>query len=203
MWAPSTRSAAAARIAAASTGKAISTRMLVMSVFHVKIGMRHMVIPGARIVRMVVMKFTAPRIVPKPLMPRPSIQRFPPTPGEKLALASGWYANHPNAAAPCGVRKPATAMVEPKRNSQNAKAFSRGNATSGAPSCNGRIAFAKPANSGVANMRSMIVPCMVNSWLYCSFVGTICMPGSNSSARMMSAMTPPSMKNSTEAIRYM
>ena len=34
-------------------------------------------------------KFTAPRIVPKPLMPSPSIQRFPPTPGEKLALASG------------------------------------------------------------------------------------------------------------------
>ncbi len=48
----------------------------------------------------------------------------------------------------------------------------------------------------------MIVPCIVNSWLYCSFVGTICMPGSNSSARMISAITPPSMKNSTEEIRY-
>ena len=101
------------------------------------------------------------------------------------------------------MRKPATAIVEPKRNSQKANAFSRGNATSGAPICNGRIALAKPANSGVANMSSMIVPCIVKSWLYCSFVGTICMPGSNSSARMMSAITPPSRKNSTEAIRYM
>ena len=83
------RIAAAAKMAAASTGNASRIRMLVMSVFHEKIGMRHMVIPGARMVSTVVMKFTAPRIVPKPLMPRPSIQRFPPTPGEKLALASG------------------------------------------------------------------------------------------------------------------
>ena len=55
--------------------------------------------------------------------------------------------------------------------------FSRGNATSGAPICSGMIAFAKPANSGVANSSSMIVPCMVNSWLYCSGLSTICMPG--------------------------
>ena len=63
--------------------------MLVTSVFQVKIGIRHIVMPGARIVMIVVMKLTAPRIVPKPLIPRPSIQRFPPTPGEKLAFASG------------------------------------------------------------------------------------------------------------------
>lgn len=94
-------------------------------------------------------------------------------------------------------------MVEPKRKSQKANAFRRGNATSGAPICSGRSALANPANSGVANISSMIVPCIVNSWLYCSFVGMICIPGSNSSARMMSAITPPSMKNTTEAMRYM
>ncbi|MDF2508620.1 MAG: hypothetical protein K0Q52_2479, partial [Microbacterium sp.] len=48
-----------------------------MSVFHEKIGMRHIVMPGARIVMIVVMKFTAPRMVPKPEMPSPTIQRFP------------------------------------------------------------------------------------------------------------------------------
>ena len=47
--------------------------------------------------------------------------------------------------------------------------FSRGNATSGAPICSGMIQFAKPANSGVANISSMIVPCIVNAWLNCSF----------------------------------
>ena len=34
--------------------------------FQVKIGIRNMVMPGARIVMIVVMKFTAPRMVPKP-----------------------------------------------------------------------------------------------------------------------------------------
>ena len=63
--------------------------MLVTSVFHEKIGMRHIVIPGARIVMIVVMKLTAPRIVPKPLMPRPSIHKLPPAPGEKVAPARG------------------------------------------------------------------------------------------------------------------
>ena len=44
--------------------------------------------------------------------------------------------------------------------------FSRGNATSGAPICSGMITLAKPTNSGVAKSSSMIVPCIVNSWLY-------------------------------------
>ena len=47
-------------------------------------------------------------------------------------------------------------MVEPKRKNQNASAFSRGNATSGAPICRGMITLANPANSGVANISSMI-----------------------------------------------
>ena len=43
--------------------------------------------------------------------------------------------------------------------------LSRGNATSGAPICSGMITLAKPKNSGVAKSSSMIVPCMVKSWL--------------------------------------
>ena len=78
--------------------------------------------------------------------------------------------------------------------SQYANAFRRGNATSGAPICSGMSTFAKPAKSGVANMSSMIVPCIVNSWLYCSVVWTISRPGSKSCARMMRAITPPMQK---------
>ena len=89
MCAPNTRSAAAASSAAASTGKAMRTRIDVTSVFQVKIGMRNMVMPGARMVMIVVMKFTPPRMVPKPERPRPSIQRLPPTPGENVVDASG------------------------------------------------------------------------------------------------------------------
>src|SRR5680860_605000 len=50
---------------------------------------------------------------------------------------------------------------------------------------------------------SMIVPCMVNSWLYCSLVWTISRPGANSWARMTRAMTPPMQKYTNDVIRYM
>ena len=54
--------------------------------------------------------------------------------------------------------------------------FNRGKATSGAPICRGMITLPKPTKSGVANKKSMIVPCMVNNWLYCSRE-TTCSPG--------------------------
>ena len=61
--------------------EAISTSRLVMRMFQLKIGMRHMVMPGARIVMVVVMKLTAPRMVPKPPSARPKTHRSPPRPG--------------------------------------------------------------------------------------------------------------------------
>ena len=64
-------------------------RIEVTRVFQVKIGIRHIVIPGARIVMIVVMKFTPPRIVPNPESARPNTQRSPPIPGEKVVLESG------------------------------------------------------------------------------------------------------------------
>ena len=48
------------------------------NVFQVKIGIRNIVIPGARMVMIVVMKFTAPRIVPNPLITSPTPTDFRP-----------------------------------------------------------------------------------------------------------------------------
>ena len=79
--------------------------------------------------------------------------------------------------------------------------FIRGNATSGAPICNGIISFANPTNSGVANSSSMSVPCMVNSSLYCSS-DTKCWFGPSSWIRISSAMTPAHRKKKNEVIRY-
>ena len=46
----------------------------------------------------------------------------------------------------------------------------------------------------------MIVPCIVNSWLYaCS--AKICFPGLASSRRIRMAKTPPMKKNANELIR--
>ena len=91
------------------------TRIEVTKVFQVKIGMRNMVIPGARMVKMVVMKFTPPMMVPNPPRAKPKTQRSPPIPGENVAFDKGAYANQPNEAAPCGVKNPATATKLPKK----------------------------------------------------------------------------------------
>ena len=67
----------------------MSTRMLVTSVFHTKIGIRNIVMPGARMQKIVVMKLTAPRMVPKPASDSPMIQRSAPTPGENSSEFNG------------------------------------------------------------------------------------------------------------------
>lgn len=79
--------------------------------------------------------------------------------------------------------------------------FSRGNATSGAPICSGMNALANPAKRGVAKSSSMIVPCIVNSWLYCSGLSTTCRPGAASSVRMSSASTPPMRNQMNDAMK--
>ena len=89
MWAPILRSAPSASSAEASTGKAIRTSTEVTSTVQVNIGIRNIVMPGARMQMIVVMKLTAPRIVPKPASARPKTQRSPPSPGELIWLDSG------------------------------------------------------------------------------------------------------------------
>ena len=92
--------------------------MLVTSVFQTKIGIRNIVMPGARMVKIVVTKLTALRMVPRPAIHRPMTQRSPPTPGELTASLNGAYANHPKLAAPPGAMKPLMTMSPPNRNSQ-------------------------------------------------------------------------------------
>ncbi len=64
-------------------------RTPVSRTFQVKIGMRNIVMPGARMQMIVVMKLTEPRIVPKPEKARPMIHMSAPTPGDRTASESG------------------------------------------------------------------------------------------------------------------
>ena len=89
MCAPRWRSAASPNSAAVSSGKASNTRKLVTRMFQVKIGIRNIVMPGARMHTTVVIMLTAPRIVPRPPTARPMIHRSPPAPGEWMASLSG------------------------------------------------------------------------------------------------------------------
>ena len=79
--------------------------------------------------------------------------------------------------------------------------FRRGKETSGAPICSGMSALAKPAKSGVAKSSSMIVPCIVKSWLNWSGLSTSCRPGSSNSARMTRAIAPPSRNQMNEVMK--
>ena len=83
-----------------------------------KIGIRNIVMPGARMLKIVVTKLTAPRIVPRPAIQRPMIHRSPPTPGERIALDSGEYANQPKSRRRRGRRSRDTTISPPNRNSQ-------------------------------------------------------------------------------------
>src|SRR5699024_6304156 len=139
-----------ANSAEARGGNAIKIIIAVIKEFQVKIGIRHMVTPGARKAMIVVMILTPPRIVPNPCKPNPNTHRSPPIPGECPAFDNGVYPNQPNDAAPLGVRNPDMAISEPNRKSQYDTALSRGRATSGAPTCRGTITSAKPINNGVA-----------------------------------------------------
>ena len=67
----------------------MTTRIEVMRVVQVNWDMRNIVIPGARMVMMVVMKFTAPRIVENPVRARPKTHRLPPRPGLKVVSDRG------------------------------------------------------------------------------------------------------------------
>src|SRR3954453_17400878 len=113
--------------AAVRIGKATRISTLVTRAFQVKIGIRNIVMPGARRQTIVVMKLTPPRMVPSTLTARPAIHMLGPAPGVFTTSDSGAYAVQPKSAGPPGVRKPDTAIVLPNRKSQKDKAFSRGN----------------------------------------------------------------------------
>ena len=78
--------------------------------------------------------------------------------------------------------------------------FSRGKATYGTPICSGTRMLEKPTNSGVANSSSMMLPCIVNIWLYCALLRN-CIPGLANSPRIANAITPPMMKNTNDVMR--
>src|SRR5205814_9501812 len=107
--------------------------------FQVKIGIRKSVMPGARSVRIVVIMFTPPRMVPRPEIASPMIHMSAPTPGECCAFVSGEYANQPKSAAPVGVRNPPRAIALPNAERQYADEFRRGDDTHGGPIRNGTM----------------------------------------------------------------
>ena len=89
MWPPSWRSTNSITPADDSTGKAMSTSTLVTSMFQVKIGMRNMRMPGARIATTVATMLTAVKMPDRPVSTIDMSHRSAPTPGERMMSDSG------------------------------------------------------------------------------------------------------------------
>src|SRR5690348_9516384 len=87
--------------AAASGGNATRIRIDVIKMFHVNSGIRHIVMPGARSMNTVAIRFTAVMIEAMLVSSTPMIHMSMPGPGLPVGPDSGAYAVHPTAAAPC------------------------------------------------------------------------------------------------------
>ncbi len=81
-------------------------------------GIRNMVMPGARRVMMVVTMLTAARMVPRPDSTNPMIHRSAPVVGVFSLSLSGAYPVQPKSGAPSGVRKLPSTISPPNRNAQ-------------------------------------------------------------------------------------
>ena len=79
-WVPKLRSVSSMVMAPANTGSASSSRNAVTRIDHANSGMRCSVMPGARMLRIVVMKLMAPRIEDAPAMCSEKMARSMPAP---------------------------------------------------------------------------------------------------------------------------
>ena len=119
------------------TGSENTRRNCTTRIIHVNTGIFISVIPGARMLSTVTMRLIEPIKDAIPAICKPIIQKSTPLLGENTGPEFGAYMNQPPSAAPPR-NHDALRITPPVRNNQNDKALSRGNATSRAPSCNGK-----------------------------------------------------------------
>src|SRR5450759_5152402 len=155
-------------MAPASTGS--SSRNTVTRIDHTNSGILCSVMPGARMLKMVVMKLMAPRIDEAPARWIDRIPKSTAGPGWPL-VDNGAYKVQP-APTPLEPGSPSTniEMISSENeagSSQNEMLFMRGNAISGAPITSGTNQLPKPPIiAGMTMKKIMIRPCAVANTLY-------------------------------------
>lgn len=130
-------------IAPAKTGSDNSRRIAVRKTDHTNNGVWSQDIPGDRILIIVVIKFTAPRIDEAPARWSLKIVKSTEAPAWAILAANGGYTVHP-VPAPLSIRPPAIKSVREGGKSQKLILFIRGKAMSGAPIINGISQFPNP-----------------------------------------------------------
>src|SRR5262249_22856274 len=166
---PKLRSVSSMVMAPASTGSDSSSRNTVTRIDHTNSGILCRVMPGARMLKMVVMKLMAPRIDEAPARCSDRIAKSTAGPGWP-EVDSGAYMVQP-APTPLAPGSPSTKVEQSKSakeagSSQNEMLFMRGKAMSGAPIMRGTNQLPKPPIiAGITMKKIMIRPCEVTNTL--------------------------------------
>src|SRR5882724_11176580 len=147
-------------IAPASTGSDNSKRNTVTRIDHTNSGILCRVMPGARMLKIVVMKLMAPRIDEAPARCSERIAKSTAGPGWPV-VDSGAYIVQP-APTPLAPGSPSkkveiSSSANEAGSSQNEMLFMRGNAMSGAPIISGTIQLPKPPIIAGITMKKIMI----------------------------------------------
>ena len=149
---------------AAKTGKARSKRKAVTRTDHANNGILCIVIPGARIFKIVVIKLIAPKIEEKPAANKPIIMKSNAGPGCPVVESGGYMTQLPPNPLPLafpGTTKLINRQIRAVGKSQKDRLFMRGNAISGAPIIMGTNQLPNPPiTAGITMKKIMMSPCM-------------------------------------------
>jgi len=130
-------------IAPAKTGSERRRRIDVINTDQINSGIWSHLIPGVRILIIVVIKLMAPKMEDIPARCRLKIVRSTDAPAWDRLAERGGYTVHP-VPAPDSVKPPLKRRVREGGSSQKLRLFIRGNAMSGAPIINGINQFPNP-----------------------------------------------------------
>jgi len=130
-------------MAPAKTGRESKRRIVVMNTDHTNKFTRSQIIPGARILITVVIKFTAPRIEEIPAKCKEKIARSTPPPAWAIGPLKGGYTVQP-VPTPDSVSALHNRNTKDGGSSQNDRLFIRGKDMSGAPISKGTIQLPNP-----------------------------------------------------------
>lgn len=146
-------------IAPARTGRERRRRIAVIRTDHTNRGIRSNLIPGDRMLIIVVMKLIAPKMEEIPARWREKIAMSTEAPECEILADKGGYTVHP-VPAPLSIREEFNNRKIDGGKSQNLRLFIRGKAMSGAPNISGISQLPKPPIMIGITMKKIII----NAW---------------------------------------
>jgi len=153
-------------MAPANTGSDSNNKNAVIRTDHTNNGILSNVIPGALILKMVVMKLIAPIIEEAPAQCKLNIAKSTDPPEWVCGPAKGGYTVQP-VPAPCSTNDDPSNSSKAGGNNQKLRLLSLGNAMSGAPIYNGTNQFPNPPiNTGITRKKIITKACAVTITLY-------------------------------------